>query len=674
MSLRRLSAALSLLTVTTGCPVLFKIEHPTRVRQIRPLPVSLDVVGGTGAVDTPIVCVELPIGWPVRTTSFTATTADGRVTGELTVAEAASDTMRTGHARRDHTWTCWQALRARFDERSKGNATLTVSVPSAVGPFDLRYATGSELSGVPQGQILSRRVVVLTLDDHLDEWIASTPPRAFDATFVDVAHGAGRFVAVSSSARVATSDDGLAFEPGDTGVAEPMSTVTFGDGRFAAAGDRVVVTSPDGRTWSVAHRAEAHVAALAWDDRFVGVGAGGLVVRSDEGVAWTSTTTPAARGLELLGVAAGDGRFVAVGSLGTVLHSVDAIEWNAASMVPSIADLRAVAWSGERFVAVGAGGAVLTSVDGDVWSVVTTGSAEELADVTWGAGVFVAVSSGNVGRVLTSSDGVAWTARDVGTQLPLYGVTFGADRWIAVGEAGLVVRAGLPRASQPADLDLGAVPPGGESIAGVIQVDDLGTAKLGLLAIELSGDDAAEFRLVDPNACRGVDVAPGSSCALGVLFRPRSSGAKSAIVTIETNDPARRLISLRVSGLGSAAGLIDVVDPTPPSDDRVVTFVDVPPDTIARHTLTLSNRGDAALVLGSIARVNELEGPLSVGTDACSGTTLTPGASCTLELVFAPTTLGNWTDAFDIPSSDPQEPTAIVEVRATAKHPPIPSC
>ena len=71
---------------------------------------------------------------------------------------------------------------------------------------------------------------------------------------------------------------------------------------------------------------------------------------------------------------------------------------------------------------------------------------------------------------------------------------------------------------------------------------------------------------------------------------------------------------------------------------------------------TVKNSGTASRTPGPL----ELDGPnadeLSLGTDGCSGQTLTSGATCTVEVKFCPKTVGSKAATLLIPSDDPETP------------------
>jgi hypothetical protein len=91
--------------------------------------------------------------------------------------------------------------------------------------------------------------------------------------------------------------------------------------------------------------------------------------------------------------------------------------------------------------------------------------------------------------------------------------------------------------------------------------------------------------------------------------------------------------------------------PVPSVDKYKVYFGDITVGNYKDEVITLSNRGNAGLLVGQIAQANPLDIPFSIQEDNCSGTTLAPGASCTVTARYAPTPLGKAADSFDIPTN-----------------------
>ena len=286
-----------------------------------------------------------------------------------------------------------------------------------------------------------------------------------DPDLIDVIYGNGEFVVVSRTGTILTSPDGVNWTPRDSG-AQPLSSLTFGNGLYLLAGAQSLWLSPDARSWtyeplfwgtrSVTYGGGLFVAAgfdgliktspdgLSWtkrnsgtvnaiadicygNGRFVGIGDSTLIV-SSTGSNWlnlaSSVTTQSLNDL-----AYGNGAFVAVGSQGTILHSPDGAQWSLKSPSLTKAELHGVAYGSGAFVAVGWQGVILASTNAIDWVIASNADDVYFSDVTYGVGQFVTVGSN--GSVLTSTNGRAWVARDSGFMGDLYSAVYGNGIFIA---------------------------------------------------------------------------------------------------------------------------------------------------------------------------------------------------------------------------------------------------
>jgi Ca-activated chloride channel family protein len=89
----------------------------------------------------------------------------------------------------------------------------------------------------------------------------------------------------------------------------------------------------------------------------------------------------------------------------------------------------------------------------------------------------------------------------------------------------------------------------------------------------------------------------------------------------------------------------------------------------ADRSVQVTNTGTGSLRLAQLASANPLAAPFSVFDDNCSGVSLAPNASCSVVVRFAPLTPAAvpFTDSFDIPSNDADEPTLTVNVSGNGK-------
>ena len=217
------------------------------------------------------------------------------------------------------------------------------------------------------------------------------------------------------------------------------------------------ITSTDTSNWKSATYAFGGTTI----QKFVGVGAAGAVVYSNDLVNFNATTSG---NQDLNAVASNTSMVVAVGNLGTILRSTDGVNWTAAASVPNTTDLYAVTYAtvatGGLWVAVGARGTLWVSADASTWAEIESGTRQDLKGVasvmnaTYPNGIFspiitptysyavvaVGAATENAGTVIRTTDGVNWTRQVLGTQnlnaIVASSALIPTNQFMAVGDSG----------------------------------------------------------------------------------------------------------------------------------------------------------------------------------------------------------------------------------------------
>ena len=133
----------------------------------------------------------------------------------------------------------------------------------------------------------------------------------------------------------------------------------------------------------------------------------------------------------------GDPMFVVTAAAGTnrVGVSSNGIDWTTYTSAQAASVGNAVCFGGGQFVSVLSGN-VYTSPDGVTWTARTAAASNSWQSVTYGDGLFVAVSSNGTNRVMTSPDGITWTARSAAEANWWQSVTYGDGLFVAVSYTG----------------------------------------------------------------------------------------------------------------------------------------------------------------------------------------------------------------------------------------------
>jgi hypothetical protein len=197
--------------------------------------------------------------------------------------------------------------------------------------------------------------------------------------------------------------------------------------------------------------------------------------------------------------------------------------------------------------------------------------------------------------------------------------------------AGIANVAAVPVASfQPSSVTFMSQPLTIKSTAQVVTLTNNGGATLTGIVVTLGGTNAANF--ADTTTCTAT-LAAGANCTISVTFTPTVVGPASAALSIADNAVGSPQ-TIALNGTGQLGSPTDVVTPNP------IAFTTPQLVGVASAALpvTLSNAtGTGALVISSItfggANTTDF-----TQTNNC-GTTVAVGATCTINVIFNPTSV-----------------------------------
>ena len=171
----------------------------------------------------------------------------------------------------------------------------------------------------------------------------------------------------------------------------------------------------------------------------------------------------------------------------------------------------------------------------------------------------------------------------------------------------------------------------GDRTRTTVEVSNHGAEPLDIEDVRIVGDGGNAFDLVAETLPDSID--PGGSDAFELRFSPEADGDHEAEIEIESNDPARPVASLPVTGpaVGAEIGI----------DRRTVDFgeVNVGETVVMDVTVRNKNSSIADLTIES----SDIVGPDHDSFEIVGGeppVTLAPGESHTFELEFEPLTAG----------------------------------
>jgi hypothetical protein len=337
---------------------------------------------------------------------------------------------------------------------------------------------GSQISGMESQADITAELNI-GLDEETDE---SYRPRILtviratrgggNATdykiWAEAVAGVERAFPISGKPIEVLESSGITWDVRESAADLQWQSVCYGNGLFVAVsntgtGNRVM-TSPDGITWtSRTSAADNNWTGICYSEKlelFVAVSggnAGNNVMTSSDGVNWTLRSTPdAASNSTWTSVIYSEevSLFVAVASSSAganqrVMTSPDGITWTLRSEAATV-EWREVTYGNGLFVAVSTSGLisekVMTSPDGINWTSRTASANLEWNSVAYSSliGLFAAVArTGTGNRVMTSPDGITWTSRTSAADnswTSIINGTGGEGLFVAVSQTGTLDR------------------------------------------------------------------------------------------------------------------------------------------------------------------------------------------------------------------------------------------
>jgi hypothetical protein len=125
----------------------------------------------------------------------------------------------------------------------------------------------------------------------------------------------------------------------------------------------------------------------------------------------------------------------------------------------------------------------------------------------------------------------------------------------------------------PNPVDFGSVPIGRLGVTRGATILSVGTDPVRIGAIAISGQNAGDF-LLGANPCTGTSLAPGASCALGLLFIGTATGTRTALLSVASDAGPPEVVQL-IAAVG--VGILRL-DPSvgPPGFVTIATGVGFP--------------------------------------------------------------------------------------------------
>jgi hypothetical protein len=255
-----------------------------------------------------------------------------------------------------------------------------------------------------------------------------------EAGVSDLHWSGSRFIGVGTAGQILTSSDGFTWAEERVDTAYQLTAVAGPDSLLVALGTdwlgdgEGVWVSAHGGPWERVRQGPPRLSGIAWSgQRFVAIGASGVIMVSSDGRTWSSRVSQTTETLNDI-VWSGN-QFIAVGSNGAIVTSLTGNLWESRNSGLT-SDLQTVIWTGSRLVAQGASDTILHSSDAVTWL---------KRAMVWTGRHLIAVGSyatAPVGAVAYSPDGLNWTADTERLPKGLVAVTSNGTIAVAAGISG----------------------------------------------------------------------------------------------------------------------------------------------------------------------------------------------------------------------------------------------
>jgi hypothetical protein len=226
------------------------------------------------------------------------------------------------------------------------------------------------------------------------------------------------------------------------------------------------------------------------------------------------------------------------------------------------------------------------------------------------------------------------------------------------GCSGLVSAGGTaPRAAiqvTPSSLNLG-IAVVGKKVSQVVSVANTGNISVNISQAKLSSSQFSVSGLAMP-----LSLSVGQSSSFQISFNATSAGNATGTLTVQTDTGVS---SEQVALTGTATSVPQQISVNP----TALNLGSVTVGTTAKGTVTLSNLGGSNL---TIFLISVSGGPFSV-SGITSPSTIAPGGSASLNVVYSPTAAGSSSGSVIITSDDPQNPTSVISLSGTGTAAPL---
>ena len=197
----------------------------------------------------------------------------------------------------------------------------------------------------------------------------------------------------------------------------------------------------------------------------------------------------------------------------------------------------------------------------------------------------------------------------------------------------------------------------GATATQAVTITNDGTGTLNITSVDLTGPDATEFNIESDTG--EVALAPAATRTVTVEFDPTTVGAKTAALTIVSDDDDEPSVDVDLTGTG--------IDPDIGVTPLNIVFT---PQVVGTgsgtpRAVTITNLGTSVLNIAGVSLTGPNASEFGIFSDS-GEPTLAPAASRTVMVHFDPTSIGFMVAALTILSDDPDQPSVDVVLSGTS--------
>lgn len=183
-------------------------------------------------------------------------------------------------------------------------------------------------------------------------------------------------------------------------------------------------------------------------------------------------------------------------------------------------------------------------------------------------------------------------------------------------------------------------------------IQNTGNVSIMITGISAAGANSSDFSIVGgSDLCSNKTLAVNASCTVSYAFTPSASGNRNATEEVGTNHSGTA-ISLTLTGTGTQPGL--------QLSSGSLNFGDqVTGTTSSSQTITISNSGNADLILGTLTISGANSSSFVISGSTCGSAAIPPSGTCSISISFSPGEAGSQASTLNIPSDAPSNPDAV---------------